>query len=86
MATAATRRTASKAAPAKATAARTTATKTNDKAAEKPVVVEMTRLDDTKRYSKWAWPDDAPAGCTGNVYAPLDATAVRVAIYGASTE
>jgi hypothetical protein len=93
MATAANRRTgtrsatkatpaaATKAAPAKATTAKaeTAPAATDDRPR---TVVQMIRLDDTKRYSKWAWPDDAPNGCTGNVYAPLEAEEVRVAIFG----
>lgn len=90
MATAANRRTASKvtpaaakATPAKAAPAKATTAKAETATDERPrTVVQMVRLDDTKRYSKWAWPDDAPAGCTGNVYAPLEAEEVRVAIFG----
>lgn len=94
MATAATRRTSAakatgtKATPAKAAPAKAAQAKAETAAPaadERPrTVVQMVRLDDTKRYSKWAWPDDAPAGCTGNVYAPLEAEEVRVAIFGLS--
>lgn len=68
-----------KAAPAKAAAAK--ATETEETPARPDAVVELAYVGDTKNWSKWAFPEGGPNG-TGNLYAPLGTTAVRVALYG----
>lgn len=59
-----------KAAPPKRTAKPVEATR---------VQLDLLHVGETKRFTKWV-PDEAATGMSGTLYAPLDATAVKILV------